>query len=211
MSTLVVVGDKTANEVLEAANLCCSQDFGTIEKIFFDENDFEQRHVHRLSATEVSFIVGIADDVVKSSIIERCKRAAWSPFTVVHPLAVVSPSAEIGVGVFIGPLAVVSSNAVVGDHCIVHIHSSVGHDAVIGPMCSILPGARVSGSVQIGARTLVGSNAFVAAGASVGSDCRIDAQAYVRDELHAGYIASPRAPHPVRRVVPQSGDVTRHE
>lgn len=201
MKVLVVLGDKTANEVLEAAEVGCSGQFDAIEKVYFADDDFDEQHVQRLRTSEVFFNVGIANDGLKQVIVARCLAAGWHPKAVVHPSAVVAPSALVGAGAFVGPLAVVSSNAAVGEHAIVHIHCSIGHDSVLGNFCSILPGARISGSVKIGERTLVGSNAFVAAGTIIGDDCRIDAMAYVRDALPAGYIISPRSPHPVRRVL----------
>jgi len=207
LPTLIVFGDKTANEVLEAAKLAYSQDFHSIERLYFEEPTFTDLYLPTLlkNRPEIFYIIGVADVRVKQQIQKRCLEVGWKPFTVVHPSAVVSPSARLGAGVFVGPLAVVSSNSIVGDHCIIHLHSSIGHDASIGGFCAILPGARISGAVEIGDRVLIGSNAFVNAGVRIGNDCQVDALTYVSRDLEAWQILSVRAKSAMKRIDGRDG------
>lgn len=203
LPTLIIFGDKTANEVLESAKLGHGSSFECMERVYFEEPTFTKLHLpkHSSEGSEVFFNIGVADVSIKLQISERCRALGWKPFTVVHPSAIVSPTARLGDGVFVGPLAIVSTNAVVGHHCIVHLHSSIGHDASVGDYCAILPGARISGSVQIGNRVLIGSNAFVNAGVRIGDDCQVDALTYVSRDLPEGHILSVRAKEPMRRIV----------
>jgi len=201
--TLIVLGERTATEIVEAAQLAYGPIFKSIERLYFDAKKFADDDFPRLSASgaEVYYHVGIAGDELKMQVVQACERVGWKPQSVVHPSAVISPSAVLHHGVFVGPLAVVSSHAVVEQHSIIHIHASIGHDTQIGEYSSILPGARISGKVLVGQRVLVGSNAFVAAGKSIGNDCRIDAMSYVNLDLPARHILSPRIPKPIPRVV----------
>ncbi len=200
---LIVFGDKTASEVVETAAIAYPNKFSRIERNYFEEPAFSSVHLPRLSqyATEVYYNIGVADVRVKQIINDRCTQLGWTPFSVVHPSAIVSPSAKLGLGSFVGPLAVISTNAVIGDHCIVHLHASIGHDASIGGFCAILPGARISGAVEVGHRVLIGSNAFVAAGVRIGNDCQVDALTYVSRELKEGFLQSVRSAKPVKRVI----------
>ncbi len=199
---LVILGERTAIEITEAAHAMACNQFSAIERLVFDEARFMQLDVPRLNkaTSQVFYNVGIATDELKWQVVQACKSAGWRPFTVIHPSAIVSPSAELLEGVFVGPLAVVSSHAVIGAHSIVHIHASIGHDAVIGPLTAVLPGARISGRVNVGQRCLIGSNAFVAAGKTIGDNCRIDALSYVGQDVPDNHIVSPRFPRPVPRV-----------
>lgn len=198
----MILGDRTAHEVYEAALLGHGEQFGAIEKIYFEPDKFTNDDVPRLAAlaVDIYFHAGMANDVLKRQVVEACRSNGWQPQSVIHPTAVISPSATIQPGVFVGPLAVVSSQAVVEQHAIVHIHASVGHDARIGAYSAILPGARISGHVTIGTRSLIGSNAFVAAGKTIGNDCRIDALSYVQHDVQDGHVVSPRYPRPLKRV-----------
>ena len=203
LPTLIVFGDRTANEVIEAAKLGNRQSFDSIERLYYEEPAFTEVHLpkFRQGGLQVFYNIGVADVQLKMLIHDRCRQLGWRPFTVVHPSAVVSPSARLGDGVFVGPLAVLSTNSIIGNHSIVHLHSSIGHDSSIGDYCAILPGARISGTVLIGNRVLIGSNAFVNAGVRIGDDCQVDALTYVSRDLVEGHIQSVRAKRPMKRIV----------
>lgn len=203
-SVLVVFGNRTANEVAEAARAAMYAGRlpgQRIELLWFDPERFAAEDRPRLESgnSRVSYIVAISDEIWRLRTHQACQAAGWNAESVIHPTAVIAPSATIAEGVFIGPLAVVSSAARVGAHSIVHIHASVGHDCTVGEFCSILPGARLSGNVRIGDRVLVGSNAFIGAGLAVGDDCRIDALSYLDRDLPAGHLVSLKLPRPVKR------------
>jgi carbonic anhydrase/acetyltransferase-like protein (isoleucine patch superfamily) len=202
LPSLIVFGDKTANEVLEAANLGYGNDFGYIERIYFEEADFTQNHLPKYMALGVSvfYNIGIANVEWKQKIEARCNQIGWKPITIVHPTAFVSPSAQLAAGIFVGPMAVISTNAVIAKHSIVHLHSSIGHDSVVGEYSVVLPGARISGAARIGDRVLIGSNAFVNAGVRIGNDCQVDALTYVSRDLEAGHLLSVRAKGSIPRI-----------
>lgn len=111
-------------------------------------------------------IVAVGDLRARRALLER----VGGPFaTVVHPSAIVSPSAELGAGVFVGPLAVVHARARVGDHAILNTASVVEHDCAIGTNVHVAPTAALGGSVRIGPDTLVGIGAKVIPGMRVGA------------------------------------------
>lgn len=97
---------------------------------------------------------------------------------VVHPSAIVSSSAEIDDGVFIGPLAVVNARAKLGIGVIVNSAAIVEHDCKIGAWTHIAPNATVCGGVTIGEHCLICEGAIVrpgdviARGMTVGGDVR---------------------------------------
>jgi UDP-3-O-[3-hydroxymyristoyl] glucosamine N-acyltransferase len=199
---LIVIGDRTADEVIEAAYLAFPNHYSKIEKLYFESDKFLQEDAPRLRQlySEIHYICGIASDDFKKTVVAACDQQRWIPVSVAHPMACISQSAQLGRGVFVGPMAVVSSNARIGNHSIIHIHASVGHDVSVGDYSAVLPGARISGGVQIGDRSLVGSNAFVAAGVIIGMDCRVDALSYIRDDLPDRHMFSPRHPRAVERI-----------
>lgn len=198
----MILGDRTAQEVYEAAELGLSSKFASIEKLYFEADKFAQEDVPRLKsqADEVYFHAGMVNDLLKQEVVRCCEASQWKPLSIIHPTAVISPTATVHAGVFVGPLAVISSHAVINQYAIVHIHASVGHDARIGEFSAVLPGARISGNVVIGKRSLVGSNAFVAVRKTVGDDCRLDAMSYVNRDIPDGYLFSPRHPFAIPRI-----------
>ena len=99
--------------------------------------------------------------------------------TVIHPRAIVSPSATIGAGVFIGPGAVVHTNARIGAHATINSGAVVEHDVVLGDNAHLAPGAVLGGAVRVGAGTLVGLGARVIPGVHIGADAIVGAGAVV--------------------------------
>jgi acetyltransferase EpsM len=117
---------------------------------------------------DVPRIIAVGDIGARRELIER----VGGPFaTVVHPSAIVSPSAELGGGVFVGPLAVLHARARVGDHTILNTASIVEHDCALGTNVHVAPTAALGGGVRVGPDTLFGLGAKALPGARVGARC----------------------------------------
>jgi UDP-N-acetylglucosamine acyltransferase len=122
----------------------------------------------------------------------------------IHPTAIVHPSAEIGKNVDIGPFCLVGEHVTIGDgtkllgHCIVNGHTTLGADVVIHPFATI--GAtsqdrKASDEVAyttVGDRTIVREYASIhrATGSGnvtkVGSDCLLLAYTHVAHNCTVG-------------------------
>ncbi|MEM9367695.1 MAG: acetyltransferase [Planctomycetota bacterium] len=142
------------------------------------------------AAEDAGFIVSMANLEVRLKCIATAEKVGLQPLSVVHPLAVVSPSAKLGKGSYVAAHAVVSARAAVGRHCILNFHALVGHDANVGAHVRLHPGAKLGGACQIGDRVLVGANSFVLQGRTIGSDSIVDAMTYVNADLPAKKILS---------------------
>ncbi len=121
-------------------------------------------------------IIAMGDLSRRRELIGRLHRPAT---TVVHPSAIVSPSATLGSGVFIGPLAVVHARARIGDHATVNTGAIVEHDCMVGLNSHIAPGAVLGGNVRVGPDTLVGIGSRLLPGSLVGARSVVGAGAVV--------------------------------
>jgi UDP-3-O-[3-hydroxymyristoyl] glucosamine N-acyltransferase len=99
------------------------------------------------------------------------KAAAWiiagaAPTGGLHPTAVVSPGARIGIGVFVGPCAVIEEDVEIGAGSIIEAFCYVGHGARIGDGCrlhprvTLYPGARLGRRVEIHSGAVIGGDGF---------------------------------------------------
>lgn len=121
-------------------------------------------------------VVAVPDNAARRRTVEQLH----GPFaTVVHPSAVVAPSARIGEGTVVMPGAIVNADAVVGRHCIIDTGASVDHECHVSDFCHIGPHATLCGAVQVGSGTLVGAAACVIPCIHIGRDCTIGAGAAV--------------------------------
>ena len=185
MKTLLIIGgSSTAIEIRECADLFYHDKFEHIYNVIGDtETSSLPNVIHDcdidkfIVENDIAFIIGFTNQKLRRLFNDKLSQC--TPVSIVHPTAVVSPSANIGEGTYVGATAVVSSNAVIGNGCIINIGASIGHDAILGDNCVINPGARISGNCSVGSRTLIGANVFVFQGKSIGSDCAIDALTYI--------------------------------
>lgn len=105
---------------------------------------------------------------------------------VVHPNAVVSPSAFVDLGTVICAGAVINARTRIGRGSIVNTGASVDHDCVLGRAVHVSPGVHVAGNVSIGDRSWLGVGAAVIDGISIQSDCIVGAGAAVIDDVESG-------------------------
>ena len=102
---------------------------------------------------------------------------------VIHPAAVVSRFATIGLGSVVFAGAVINPFAILGSACIVNTGATVDHDCVLADGVHISPGAHLGGAVQLGERTWIGIGAAVRHGISIGADVIVGAGAAVIKDI----------------------------
>jgi sugar O-acyltransferase (sialic acid O-acetyltransferase NeuD family) len=101
----------------------------------------------------------------------------------VHPSAVVSASAKIGIGNVVMPFAHIGPKSTVGNFCIINTHSSIDHDSKIGAYVSIAPGVIMGGNVTIQNYTFIGIGSKVSHKIHVGEDSVIGAGSLLNKNL----------------------------
>ncbi len=107
---------------------------------------------------------------------------------IVHPTAVVSRSARLGVGVVIFPLVTITSNARLGDHVMVLPQSVISHDCVVGDYTAIAGAVCVSGQVEIGESCYLGSGCLVRNGIRIGARTLVGMGSVVTRDVEANQI-----------------------
>jgi UDP-perosamine 4-acetyltransferase len=110
--------------------------------------------------------------------------------SVVHPSAVVSSSARLGVGAVVLANAVIGPMATLGDNVIVNSAAVVEHDCQIADHCHIAPGALLAGGVRVGPRSHVGLGACLIEKISVGADSIVGAGAVVVADVTDGVVVA---------------------
>ncbi len=117
-----------------------------------------------------------------------CPDASLTP--IIHPSSVVSPSATIEDGAFIGPLAIVNARATIGRGAIVNSGAIIEHDCIIGPYAHIAPGAILLGAAMVGGDAMIGRGAKVLPGIEIGASCTLGSGAVATVDLSAGTTAT---------------------
>lgn len=135
-----------------------------------------------------AFIVAIGRNSVRQRYYDSYRELGLAPATVIHPSAIVSEAADIGVGTFIGAGAIVNVDAFVGENVILNTACVVDHDCFIGDHSLIGPTASLCGEVTIGMGVMFGAGANAIPGTTVGAWSVCGAGTVVVDDLAPGMV-----------------------
>lgn len=153
MKKLVILGAGGYGQVAKDV----ARAMGCFDRIEFldDHSELAVGHINEIeSITYDAAFVAIGDPKVRSKLCQTTKGLT----TLIHPRAVVMPSARIGCGSIVEAGAVICSNAVVGSGCIVMANAVVGHDAVVGDYCQLKYGCAVSERARVPEHTKIDCN-----------------------------------------------------
>ena len=76
---------------------------------------------------------------------EKIEKAGIKLAKIIHPLAYISPTAEISDGCVIMPYAIINTNTKLKKACIINIGAILDHDCTLEEGCHLAPGAIVKG------------------------------------------------------------------
>ncbi len=135
---------------------------------------------------ESPLVVSVGNNISRKQIVEKldCEFG-----TVIHPTAIISPNASIGVGTVVMQGAIIQSGAKVGKHCIVNTGATIDHECVVEDFAHISPQATLCGNVHIGEGAWIGASAVVIPGVKVGRWSIIGAGSVVVNDIPDSTVA----------------------
>lgn len=131
--------------------------------------------VHRIQRA----VIGVGDNAARRKLAAHARTLNLRMLSIVHPSAIISPSAHIGEGTVVLPGAIISAFARIGEANIINTRASVDHDCQTGDFVHIAPGATLCGGVTVGDNTLIGAGVTVIPEICIGDDTIIGAGATV--------------------------------
>jgi sugar O-acyltransferase (sialic acid O-acetyltransferase NeuD family) len=131
-------------------------------------------------------LIGFGESRGRADIAARALAAGLELPNLVHPSAVVHPTATLGRGVHVFALGHVGPDAVLGEGVLVNTGASVEHDCTVEAGAVILPGARLGGRVHIGREASVGAGAVLLPDVRIGVQAVVGAGAVVLREVAPG-------------------------
>lgn len=134
------------------------------------------------------FHVAIGDGRRRQELFTMLFKLGGVPFSVIHPAAVISKSASVGLGSFIAANAIVGPEAKLGRGVIINHGAVADHDCVVEDFAHIAPNATLGGGVHVGVRTMIGAGANILPNVRIGDNAVIGAGAVVLSDVEAGEI-----------------------
>jgi sugar O-acyltransferase (sialic acid O-acetyltransferase NeuD family) len=124
-----------------------------------------------------ALILAIGIPETRRVVAESLESRGAEFLTLVHPTAIVAPTASIGTGSIVCPFSIVSDSAKVGRFALLNYHTSLGHDATAGDFAVLSPYATLGGAAHIGNDVFMGMHASVGPGKHVGARSKVSANA----------------------------------
>lgn len=150
----------------------------TAEKVLGDDH----WAIQNLSK-ETQFIIAIGDPGVRKKVADIYLNAGFSPATLIHPSALLSPSVSVGLGTIICAGATLTVDISVGNFCILNLHTTLGHGSTLAHYVTLSPGVHISGEVSIGSYCEVGTGAVVLPGKKIADHIYLGAGALATTDL----------------------------
>lgn len=148
---------------------------GKLDDLLERSNDFDGVHI------------AIGNNAARQNVFRLLKGV--EVVSLIHPSAVISSRASVGVGVLIAPNVVVNAHSFIGSGAIVNTSSSIDHDCYIKDFVHVSPGAHLAGGVCVGERTWVGIGTSIIQGVNLGRDVIIGAGSTVLSDMPDGMLA----------------------
>ncbi len=134
-------------------------------------------------------IVGIGNNAIRHQKLQLLDAVDVNIVSLVHPSAIISNYASIGVGSVVMAGVVVNVDVKTGCGAILNTSCSIDHDCALGDSVHVSPGARLAGNVCIGDKSWVGIGAVVRQSVDIGKNVMIGAGAAVISNLPDGATA----------------------
>ncbi len=136
-----------------------------------------------LNLLQFRFTVAIGNNMIRRTIFQQLLSRGGEPCSVVHPSAIISPQAKVGVGLVVMAGAAVNPGAELGCNVILNTACSVDHDCCIGDHVHICPGTRLAGSVRIQELSMIGTGSAIIPGVKIGKNVVVGAGSLVNRDL----------------------------
>jgi sugar O-acyltransferase (sialic acid O-acetyltransferase NeuD family) len=129
-----------------------------------------------------ALLLAIGIPGIRRRVAEQLKTRGAEFLTLIHPTAVVSPTADVGPGSILCPYSIASDSARLGRFTLMNYHSSLGHDASTGDFSVLSPYAALGGGAVIEDDVFLGMHASVGPRVRVGPRSKVSANsAALRD------------------------------
>lgn len=137
----------------------------------FEEHSSKYKYLGTDDELQSLFDNGVSNAVVgvgylgkgelRCKLYNKLKRIGFELPIIVDPSAIVSETATIGEGTFVGKNAVINAEASVGKMAIINTMALVEHECVIGDYAHVAVATVLCGQVKVGEASFIGANATV--------------------------------------------------
>ena len=186
-----VVNDSVGRLDGLSLDCCLSDSENDIGKTFSNLTIEEAngQKLQALSDANVGLHLAIGNLAIRQLIMEKVAAIGSHWVTVMDPSALLSGSAEIGAGCFVGAGVIINAGSKLGENTIANTRVLIEHDNDIGNNVHLSPGVITGGHVTIGNNSWIGIGAVIKDRVTIGENSIIGAGAVIVKDVPSNVIA----------------------
>ena len=131
-------------------------------------------------------VVAVGDCTVRSALIQQALALGFTLPPLIHPSAIVYPSAEVGPGCVLCADAIVGAQSRLEEGVIMNTRAVIDHDGLLRECSHMAPGSLLCGVVDVGRRSWIGAGAVVRDHIHIGDDAMIGLGSVVVKDVASG-------------------------
>jgi len=128
--------------------------------------------------------IAVGDTAVRERFFEMASERFALPM-LIHPTAVISPSASLGSGCLVMQNVVMNAHATVEPNVILNVGCCVAHHCSVGAHTHLAPATQMGGKSSLGSGTFCGTGTILLPGVHVGEGCVCGAGSVVTRDMPA--------------------------
>lgn len=138
---------------------------------------------------EIEVIIAVGEPASRKALYNKVVEKGYRLGILIHPTAVVSPTAKLGQGAVIKDSVSISSGAVIGENVYINGITLIGHGAEIGAHSQISSHVVIAGGTRVGTCVYVGISACVRDHIEIGENAILAMGAVVMKSIRSGRTA----------------------
>ena len=150
-------------------------------RVMMEENVIHAKLFHAYDEV----IVATGDNRLRQIRLQILEEYGIPIATIIHPSAIISPTAQVNCGSTILANAVIHTLARIGTGCIINTGAIVEHDCVVNDFVNMSPNCAMAGHCSVESRAFLGIGSTLSPAVTIGEDAVIGAGAVVLTDIPA--------------------------
>lgn len=150
-------------------------------RVMMEENVIHAKLFHAYDEV----IVATGDNRLRQIRLQILEEYGIPIATIIHPSAIISPTAQVNCGSTILANAVIHTLARIGTGCIINTGAIVEHDCVVKDFVNMSPNCAMAGHCSVESRAFLGIGSPLSPAVTIGEDAVIGAGAVVLTDIPA--------------------------
>ncbi len=135
--------------------------------------------ISKIKEQEIWYSCALFENKERKSSAEIMEKHGFKPAKIIHPTVLISNSARIEEGTYVGAYSIINPGVRIGKHVLINQRVAIGYNVVMEDYSHACPGAQINGNCKIETGAMIGSNASILQNRIIGSYATVGSNSHV--------------------------------